>query len=268
VIKKLLPLLAMTLLLPLTSSTACIKEVPVATPATPCNLGPFPTFPSLSASACPDSDQVCMSPDDAAAIWLWARDTSRWAEHATVCLDVQALAAPGIPVSAAAPIKAPYGLEELLADMYHPAVEVDVYLEQCGVVNAYYFPAGKYVTLCVEILAFGPGVSRYVLAHELAHAVIMQLDLPIPGSQEAAADELAAYVLIRTGRVQDLLDATTFWLNADGDPDPWDDHPTHLQRAWAMGCLALESLGEIGTLPCERKLDRVLRTWDRLFGRS
>jgi hypothetical protein len=78
--------LPVTLALLLTCSTACTRtvQVPVVVPAPACPLPPMPPFPRVSASAC--AEHVCLTPGDATAIWLWARDTRRWMDLAQVCL--------------------------------------------------------------------------------------------------------------------------------------------------------------------------------------
>lgn len=54
----------------------------------PCYLDPLPAFPALpSARSC--GTDVCMTPQDGAALWKWVRDARRWAELATVCLDAR-----------------------------------------------------------------------------------------------------------------------------------------------------------------------------------
>jgi hypothetical protein len=83
---RLLPLLAAIPLGLLSCSTAVPEPVfpePVVCPA-----GPLPPFPELHARPC--GADVCLTPDDAAAIWLWRQRTERWADTMTACLDAAA----------------------------------------------------------------------------------------------------------------------------------------------------------------------------------
>jgi hypothetical protein len=77
----------------LTPSTGCTRtaQVPVAEPAIPCQMDPFPPFPGLSVSICRmgDQDVDCLSPADAWGIWEWVRSAQRWADRAEVCLDMR-----------------------------------------------------------------------------------------------------------------------------------------------------------------------------------
>jgi hypothetical protein len=57
----------------------------VAAPRVPCPLrdpGPVPSAPS--AFVC--GDQVCLSPADASAMWLWIRDAARAIQLAQTCV--------------------------------------------------------------------------------------------------------------------------------------------------------------------------------------
>src|SRR6187399_1025462 len=103
---------------------------------------------------------------------------------------------------------------EKIADSFDEYLDlpqpVRISLAQCGVANAFYNPTDRRITLCYELLvdlsrrfsadAEGKGVSsgavNFVLVHELGHAVIHALDIPVLGREEDAADELAALIAI------------------------------------------------------------------------
>lgn len=102
-------------------------------------------------------------------------------------------------------------------------------------------------------LFFVLGNIEYVLLHELAHVLINDLQIPIVGSQESAADYLAASALIRADRfdpsrakrARDYLFATAeglagswdFNRGAGVDVQFWDSHALTIQRFYQIVCL-------------------------------
>jgi Putative metallopeptidase len=106
-----------------------------------------------------------------------------------------------------------------------------------------------------------------VLLHELAHAAITQMGLPVLGRQEDAADSFAATGLIRIGsgfthRV--LAEAAKGWFLADrrdretNDPVAYyDEHGLNQQRAYQIVCLMVGSDQEkFKDLAAETKLPK------------
>lgn len=253
------------------SLTACTREVPVEVPvpAPTCNPGPIPVFPPLRAEKCVDGETelVCLTPQDAAAIWAWVKDMGRWAERAQICHDVQSLmfATPKLEGSPA-PAVTRTELDGLAKDLSDPRVKWTIVYRKCGFENAFYKPWSREIEICTEMLEY-PGV-RFFLAHEIAHAYITQLDVPFTGSAEAAADELAAVLLIKSGHADAVGDGALYWLaQAEESNVPgWADHPDHDQRAWTLSCLFLET-NPVAPLPaeCRGDLQRVQRTWIRLL---
>ena len=98
---------------------------------------------------------------------------------------------------------------------------------------------------------FVSGNMLFVLLHELAHAAITQMGLPVLGRMEDAADTFAALRLIRVGsdfsrRV--LIEAAKGWFLADrrdqktGDKTAfYDEHGLNQQRAYEIVCLMVGS---------------------------
>ena len=78
------PLLTLALLL--SFSMGCTKTVYVPTPVYPpsCDPGPAPSFPQVQSTRC--GEQVCLSPSDTTAIWLYGRQVVRYIERVNVCL--------------------------------------------------------------------------------------------------------------------------------------------------------------------------------------
>jgi hypothetical protein len=101
---------------------------------------------------------------------------------------------------------------------------------------------------------FVSGNMLFVLLHELAHAAITQMGLPVLGRMEDAADSFAALRLIRVGsdfsqRV--LTEAAEGWFLADrrdqktGDKVAYyDEHGLNQQRAYEIVCLMVGSDSE------------------------
>ena len=102
-----------------------------------------------------------------------------------------------------------------------------------------------------RLVEFVAGNMLFVLIHELAHAAISELGLPVLGKQEDAADSYAATRLIRIGSgVSDrvVTDAAEGWFMADrrdrkeGNQVPYyDEHGLNQVRAYQIVCLIVGS---------------------------
>jgi Putative metallopeptidase len=94
---------------------------------------------------------------------------------------------------------------------------------------------------------FVVGNMLFVLLHELAHAAIADLDLPVIGREEDAADEFAILRMLWVGTAlthRVLADATKGWFfsarrdRKDGEPLAfYDEHSLDQQRAYYIVCL-------------------------------
>jgi hypothetical protein len=195
---------------------------------------------------------------------------------------------------------------------------------QCGQVNAFYQPQLKAVQLCYEyVRSFNNlhindqrkpdgtydnaavtkallGTIRFTMLHEIGHALVDILDLPITGGEEDAVDQLAAVVLLSSEDEADtvaVLDAAyTKLLRADANaagqanltpaqrkwfeenPPYADEHSLDEQRFYNTVCLAYGSNTELfadlvteGVLPkaraarCPFEWKRISRSWTRLL---
>jgi zinc transporter ZupT len=97
-----------------------------------------------------------------------------------------------------------------------------------------------------ELAEFVSGNMLFVLLHELAHTAISELDLPVLGKEEDAADSFASLTLIHiksafSDRV--LTSAAKGWFMADrrdraeGEPQAYyDEHGLNQQRAFQIVC--------------------------------
>jgi hypothetical protein len=195
---------------------------------------------------------------------------------------------------------------------------------QCGQVNAFYDYKLQAVQICYEYVrsfwnlqandqkgADGKfdnaavaksviGTLNFTLHHEVGHALVDILDLPITGGEEDAVDQLAAVVLLSSendGDIEAVLDAAyTKLLRAqqtaanikkmtdaqrkwyEDNPVASDEHSLDEQRFYNTTCLAYGSDPETfsvlvteGVLPkaraarCPFEWKRISRSWTRLL---
>lgn len=173
----------------------------------------------------------------------------------------------------------------------------------CGEPSASYDPAQTAILMCYELVN---GLVRdyrryagsdsvlavsvwqttfFVFYHELGHALIDMLDLPVTGREEDAVDQLATIVLLEVGpegRDAALRGAEWFQLNArrPGSRAPfWDEHSLDQQRYFNILCWVYgsdptahqELLGREWGLPaaraerCPAEYDRMSRAWNSML---
>ncbi len=144
---------------------------------------------------------------------------------------------------------------------------------ECNTVNAFYDPEKKELILCYELLEFIKNTyeSRYnnpdslgtkigevltfIYFHEIGHALIDNLDVPLTGKEEDAADYFAFYILasnqVAEG-VKATMEGATFFkefyelrqndttyirLKSEGKEPPlpfWDEHSFEMQRFYTL----------------------------------
>lgn len=112
-------------------------------------------------------------------------------------------------------------LEQITADMSTRFLlprDIAMTFDECGMVNAFYSPSESSITFCYELLSlladtFLPddgswtqeaqdqisGAIWFILMHEVGHALVHVLDLPITGREEDVADQLAVVTLMEAG---------------------------------------------------------------------
>ncbi len=109
-------------------------------------------------------------------------------------------------------------------------------------------------------------VNSFILAHEFAHALIENYELPVLGKEEDGADSIATALMLQIpeGDVY-AADAAAFWADFSGRQEPpelaeyADAHSLDLQRAFNVLCWvagsspeAYEEVAEIEALPPSR----------------
>ena len=145
-----------------------------------------------------------------------------------------------------------------------------------------------------KLASFVLGNLVFLLSHELGHALISELKLPVLGREEDAADMFATLAMLFVGTDlsrQVLLDtAGSLRLMAEQDkvsgrqPAYWGEHGLDLQRAYQIVCLMVGSrlrtfraVATTAKMPeerqdsCKQDFERAAKSWSALLkdhGRS
>ena len=183
-------------------------------------------------------------------------------------------------------------------------VPVGVRFAECGEANAFYDPSEQQISMCFELLedyyetmaeqyetqdeldAAVMGAFVLVLFHELGHALVHVLDLPITGREEDAVDQLAAWAMIDddTGDEAVLSAALSYYVSAEqsgaeiDDSTFADEHSLDKQRffnlvCWVYGSNPEKHKGLVSDdfLPaaraerCPSEYEQIDRSWSRLL---
>lgn len=126
--------------------------------------------------------------------------------------------------------------------------------------------------------------NQHALLHEVGHALVDVLDLPITGSEEDAADQLATVLAVNEGAIDIALSGADLFFAEAVDPeqlsafDFWDEHDLDQKRFAAIVCLVVGSdphrFSDVATdygLPeeqidvCEQEWDTAATSWERLL---
>ncbi len=155
-------------------------------------------------------------------------------------------------------------LEEI-ADALNEAltlpVELGLKFAECGEPNAYYDPNDRTVSVCFELIehyyealadefekeaeldAAVEGAFLFVFFHEIGHALVDVLELPVTGREEDAVDQLSTWLLIgdEDGNTAVLNGALSFEVSARKSDEVTDDqfadeHSLDEQRVYNMLC--------------------------------
>jgi Putative metallopeptidase len=181
----------------------------------------------------------------------------------------------------------------------------DIYISfrNCGGPDAFYTEEDREITICHEIIAgyyvllsetvknetelqeaVGDAIMSLTL-HEVAHALIDTLALPITGREEDAADQFSTLILIKRfprGERKVLNAARMYKILSNFEihnkADYWDEHSFDAQRYYDTICLVYGHnpkeyayLVERNILPeerseiCEQDFQRIERSWEQLL---
>ncbi len=188
------------------------------------------------------------------------------------------------------------------------AIPVDLTLTftECNTVNAFYDPERRQINMCYELLEhfyeiFAPdaksekelddavfGAVAFVFYHELGHALIHILDLPVTGKEEDAVDQLSTLILSDGSDEgeKSVLDGARWFLleedqnDTDIDKLPfWDEHSLNQQRFFNIVCwlygqdekkyaflVKKEILPEERAARCPDEFGQLSKSWSKLLG--
>ena len=189
------------------------------------------------------------------------------------------------------------GLAEWLNGWIALPDDVTLALAECGEPNAFYEPADRSVVVCYELVEeldamFAEEADPaqavddalvFTVLHEVGHALVDVLELPVTGREEDAVDQLAALVLadgseegnaaaingVRGLPEEEAVDDLSFA----------DEHALSGQRYYNVLCLVYGQdpdgyavWVDEGVLPperaerCPEEYGQVLSSWERLLG--
>jgi hypothetical protein len=197
-------------------------------------------------------------------------------------------------------------LESIASDLnsiFRIPKSVALAYRECSQANAFYTSAPRQITMCYELVdefyktdekdglkgdeldrAVGNAVT-FAFYHELGHALVNVLDLPITGKEEDAVDQLATFIVADGADADETtaLDGAIAFLlmakNAKGQQPPfWDQHSLGEQRFYSIICSLYgdapdkyKSVVTEGLLPKDRAAQcipewkKVERSWTRLL---
>ncbi len=140
----------------------------------------------------------------------------------------------------------------------------------------------------MRLTSFVIGNLIFTLDHELGHAVIAELHIPVIGREEDAADQFATLALLYVGSELShrVLTETAkgLWLMADREkrrghePVMYDEHSLDLQRAYQIICMmvgsdrhAFRNVAELAKMPedrqqsCRPEFEQAVSSWRALL---
>ncbi len=192
--------------------------------------------------------------------------------------------------------------EALNAELKLPH-NIDLAMGECGQANAFYQPEEYRIILCYELLGqvaadlaqageteeqreqIIGGTIIFVFFHELGHALVHVLDLPITGREEDAADQLATVLLVdgsEGGETAAAGAAVWFLQSSKGTRLNRlafaDEHSLGKQRFYSILCwiygqdpdahtdlIGPKALPPSRAERCEGEYQRMAKSWEKLL---
>jgi len=194
-------------------------------------------------------------------------------------------------------------LETIAADLNDTiALPFDIVIsfDECNEVNAFYDPEKRQISICLELIEDLNDVFQkksdsedeaieatlnatiFVFFHELGHALVHALKLPITGKEEDAVDQLSTFILAdgTDEGAQAALDGAESFLSDEdqmGDLPFWDEHSLGPQRFFNIVCwvygqnpakyasLVNNALPEQRAVRCEEEYKQIEKSWSTLL---
>ena len=199
-------------------------------------------------------------------------------------------------------------LEGIVADLNDTFIlpsDITLTFGECGEANAFYDPEKQRVTMCYELIESlyeifhdqednqdelddaVAGATIFIFFHELGHALVHVLDLPITGREEDAVDQLSLFVLTDgtdSGEKAALDGARSFALEGGeegttiDDLEFWDEHSLNQQRFYNIICgiygqnpkkyaglVGQKILPKSRAARCESEYQQIERSWIKLL---
>lgn len=159
-------------------------------------------------------------------------------------------------------------LEAIASDINgYLALPEDLYItfDECQSSNAFYDEKNKKVTICYEMVSYlyelfktktqNPAQLRemvinttlFIFYHEMGHALIDLMDLPVTGKEEDTVDNFSIFLLAdgsRKGSLAVLDGAIAFYLMGESEKniplknlELWDEHSLDHQRFYHIICM-------------------------------
>lgn len=135
--------------------------------------------------------------------------------------------------------------------------DIGLRFSECEEANAYFSAEDMEITMCIELLAdmdetlsesypddddraeaVAEAFTATVL-HEVGHALVSVLEIPITGREEDAVDQLSAWVLIEADMGEAVLSTAETYYTAEEEADHEtlaDEHSLNQQRYFNMVC--------------------------------
>ncbi|WOD38378.1 DUF4344 domain-containing metallopeptidase [Nodosilinea sp. E11] len=155
------------------------------------------------------------------------------------------------------------GVVATLNEQFALPQDIAIAFQDCGEVNAFYSPDDVAIAMCYELIAYYADMfydedeadytqtvinaAYFTFFHELGHALVDQLELPIVSREEDAVDAFAAVLLLWQGEEEAAIAGIDqFSLDAEEEAELeelpyWDEHSLSEQRFYNMVCLVYGS---------------------------